>query len=113
MNNGNVLGLFREPEREESLRAVSLALLRIRANGMTCEALGKVLGCSKDTIENASNEKSMLGFDCIARMLFHFREESSPIEALWLCRAPAQLTTAERLERIKHDADAIAKEIGQ
>ena len=43
MNGGNVLAVFAEPERDSTLRAVSLALLRIRASGVSWVDLGKLL----------------------------------------------------------------------
>lgn len=43
MTNGNVFGFLCAPDRECSLRAISLALLKVRAlPDMTCEKLGKV-----------------------------------------------------------------------
>lgn len=54
----NVLGIMAAPDRETSLRAISLALLRIRSSGISYEKIGKAIGCCADTVENAANEKS-------------------------------------------------------
>jgi hypothetical protein len=86
-------------------------LLRIRSHGWSRDALGGLIGCSADTIDNASNEKTMLSFDCIAALGFNFPEEFALVESLWNCRASTPPTTAERLERIEREASAIRKEL--
>ena len=110
MTNGNVLGFLSAPCREISLRAISLALLKVRSiDGMTCEKLGKTLECSADTIRNASNEETMLSFDAVARLLYFFPDETGPIRELWGC-AEERPTVATRLERIERELDAIRRE---
>ena len=111
MSDGNVLGLFNAPGRQDCLAAVARALLRIRSNGWSREALGKVLECSPDTIDNATNEKGMLCFVSIARMAFHFPDEFALIQAAWTCCDTARPTPAERLDRIEREFDALRKEI--
>lgn len=110
MSNPNVFGLFPPPNRETALHAISRVLLRIRSNGWTCEALGRQIGVSADTIENASNEKSMLHFESVALLGFHFPEEFALIEALWNCRPVEQPTVSDRLQRIEREIDAIRKD---
>lgn len=110
MTNGNFLGFLAAPDREITLRAISLALLKIRAlDGMTCEKLGNAVGCSADTVRTASNEESLLSFDCIARLLYLFPDESGPIRELW-GRAEDAPTVSDRLERIERELDAIRRE---
>ena len=110
MTDGNVFGFLAAPGRECSLRAVSLALLKVRSiDGMTCEKIGKTLECSADTVRNASNEEGMLSFDCVARLCYFFPEETRPITQLWN-RAVETPTVADRLERIERELDAIRKE---
>ncbi len=46
----------------------------------------------------------------IARLLYFFPEQSSPIRELWE-RAIVAPTAADRLERIERDLDAIRKEV--
>lgn len=86
-------------------------MLRIRSTGWTCEQLGKLLECSADTVENASNERSLLSFDSIARLGYHFPEEFGLIEALWTCRATPEPTPTERLERIERELKALREEV--
>lgn len=105
-----VSGLFPPPDRETSLKAISRALLRIRSNGWSATALGEELGCSADTIEAASNERSLLRFDCIALLAFKFPEEFSFIEQLWSGAVAAEPTVADRLERIEREVEAIRNE---
>jgi hypothetical protein len=107
-----VLGLFGEPTRETSLHAISRALLRIRSTGVTCAALGKVLACSADTIEAASNEKSLLNFESVALLGFHFPQEFSLIEALWNCRPTNEPTLTSRLDALQGQLDAVRGELG-
>ena len=110
MTNGNVLGFLAVPDREDSLRAISLALLKVRAiDTMTCPKLGKLLGCCADTIAKASNEESLLSFDNVARLCFLFPEESRPIRELWE-RAEDAPSIPDRLERIERELDAIRRE---
>lgn len=110
MTNGQVFGFLAAPDRQLSLRAVSLALLKVRSlPEMTCEKLAKTLECSADTIRNASNEETLLGFDHIGRLLYFFPDETAPIRDLWE-RAGDQLTITDRIARIERDLAAIRKE---
>ncbi len=106
----NVLGFLAAPDRELSLRAVSLALLKIRSlDDMTCEKLGNAVGCCADTIRGASNEENLLSLDCALRLMFLFPDESKPLRDL--IDGPSEPPTfAERLERIERELDAIRKE---
>jgi len=110
VTHGNVLSFLGAPDRQISLRAISLALLKIRAlDGMTCEKLGKALECSADTIRTASNEESLLSFDHIARMCCFFPDQAGTIFEL-LARAPEAPSVADRLERIERELEAIRRE---
>jgi len=108
MTRPNVLALL-APDRANCLTSISRALLRIRASGVTCAQLGKVLGCCPDTIEGASNEKSLLSFDSVALLAFHFPDEWAAVEALWTCRADPAPSIVDRLERIEREINAIRK----
>ena len=102
MTGGNVLGFLFAPDREISLRAVSLALLKVRAlDGMTCATVGQALGCSADTIRAASNEETLLSFDAIARLVFLFPDQAAPIHDLWN-REPSGLTADDHRAAIEH-----------
>lgn len=110
MTRANVLSLFAAPGREECLASISRALLRIRASGVTCAQLGRVLACCPDTIEGASNEKSLLSFDSVALLAFHFPDEWALVESLWTCRAVETPSIADRLDRVERDLAAIRRE---
>lgn len=107
----NVLGLFPPPSLSDCENAIARALLRIRSNGVCIDALADKLGCSAGTIENASNGKTLLRFDSVARLAYHYPAEFSLIEMIWNGRPVEPVTTADRLERIERDLDAIRKEI--
>jgi len=111
MHGGNILGLFADVRREDCLKAVSLALLRVRGAGETCEEIGRKLGCHADTVENASNEKSMLAFDSIARLCANYPDIAPLIEAVWRGGAAPAPTLAERLDRIEREAATIRREL--
>lgn len=107
MTNGNVLGFLAAPDREVSLRAISLALLKVRAlDGMTCEKLGGILECSADTIRAASNEENVLGAVSLFRLLYFFPDETGSIRQAYDHPEP-EMTVAERVARIERDLDAI------
>ena len=107
-----VSGSFFPPNRRDCQDAVSRAILRLRSNGgWTRDKLASELGCSPDTIDNATNEKGMMSFEFIAMLAFKFSDEFSLIESLWNCRATAPLTVSERLARIESDTAAIRREV--
>ena len=109
--DAHVLGFLAAPDRQMCLYAISKALLQVRAlESMTCEKLGKTLECSADSIRHASNEESMLSFDCLARLCYFFPDQAAPVFELW-GRAVETLTVADRVARIEHDLDAIRKEM--
>lgn len=109
MTNGNVLGFLAAPDRQVCLRAISLALLKVRAHdGMTCEKLGKAIDCSADTVRNASNEEALLSFDCVARLCYYFPEETGSVQQLWAGPVEAP-TVDERFERIERELIALRK----
>ncbi len=110
MTGENVLGYLAAPDRESSLLAISLAILRVRANHrLSYKELAKMLGCSADTVEGAANEKSMLTFDSIARLGYFFPDEFEVVCELW-GRGVQQLTVADRVERIERELAAIRRE---
>lgn len=109
MPDQNVLPIFKAADRESALRAVSRALLKVRAlDDMTCEKLSKLLDCSADTVRNASNEDAMLCFVAIARLVKMFPDESAPIVALW--SDDREPTPVERMARIERELAALKRE---
>lgn len=107
MTEPEVLPLFIEPEREDSLRQISLALLSIRADGVTCKEIARKIGCHYDTVEAASNEHSLLSFDSIAKLCFHYPKARPFIVGLWGMGASAEPTETERFERIERELAAL------
>lgn len=102
MTGGSVLGFLFAPDRETSLRAISLALLKVRAiDGMTCAKNAQALECSVDTVHAASNEKTMLSFETVARLVFLFPDQCAPINDLWN-REPSALTADDHKAAIEH-----------
>lgn len=109
----NVLGIFEEPDRESSLEAISRALLRVHANytKMTWKKLAKKLDVHPDTLASAVKGESLLSFDAVAKLGFHYPDEFEQIETLWLPGAlSAPPTVADRLENIERELDAIKRE---
>lgn len=99
MNDPSVLPFLCEPEREDTLRAVSLALLKIRASGATCKEIARKIGCHFDTVEAASNERSLLALDTAARLAFHYPETRPYLAGLWELGTPADPTAVELIAR--------------
>ena len=109
-NFPNVLGFMAAPCRQSSLRAVSLALLKVRhIPDMTCEIIAKMLDCSVDTVRNASNEETLLSLDAVLRLCYFFPDQTGPVRDL-IIPPPVALTVADRLERIERELEAIRKE---
>ena len=107
-----VSGLLPPPCQNDCRKAISLALLAIRAQGWGLVDLGKELGCSDETISNASNEKTTLSFESIALLAHKFPDQFAKIESLWNLGAAAPVTALDRLDRIERDTTALRKELG-
>lgn len=106
----NVLGIFAAPGRDDCLKAISRSLLRIRSEqGLTCAQIGKALGVSADTIENATNEKSLLGFEALALLGFYFPDEFRVVEELWTMSAAPEPSPADRIDRMERELEALWK----
>lgn len=109
MATGNVLGFLGAPDREITLHAVSLAVLKIRTSGHTYKEIAKAIDVCPETVAGAANEANLLAFDAIARLCYFWPEETATIREL--CGfAPQSLTIADRLARIERELDAIRKE---
>lgn len=106
MSGGSVLGLFAGVRREDCLRALSLCLLRIRSNGYSYKQIAARLDCSADTVENACNEKSLLGFDCIVRIATEFPDQWEMVEALWKFAPPPRRSIADKLRALLNDIES-------
>lgn len=111
-NVQNVLGIIGAPSREDSLKAISKCLLRIRSeHSITNIQLGKVLECHADVVGNAISEKSLLNFDTVARLGYFFPDEFRIIEELWAYSAAPQRTLPERIDGLHRALDQIKREL--
>lgn len=80
----NVLALFGEPDRKSSLIAVANAVRRTKYHErLTSAELAEQLRCDPETIENAENERNLIGFDKIARLLAKYPQHTQEIRNLW------------------------------
>lgn len=109
MTIGNVLGFLAAPDRETSLRAVSLSVLKIRTTGLTYKEIAKAIEVSADTVAGAANEESLLSFDAVARLCYFWPEETGPIQELF-GPGPEQPTFDDRLAQIERAVAAIRRE---
>jgi hypothetical protein len=105
----NVLGFLAAPDRETSLKAISLAVLKIRTSGHTYKEIAKAVDVCAETVAGAANEANLLGFDAIARLCYFWPEETSTIKELFGIGFTAP-TAAERLSRIEREAAALRRE---
>ena len=114
MNAPEVFGILAAPSREISLKAVSLALLRVHANheGVTWAQIAKLLECSVETVTAARDEKNLLSFDCIARLGYFFPAEFRVVRQLWE-NAPEQRGYDEELADIVRRLDALRARAGE
>lgn len=99
----NVLGIFPEPDRELSVNVIARCLLRIHANHdeLTWKKLAKRLDVHPDTLASAVKGASLLGFDVIARIGYHFPDEFELVETLWLASVRPPVTTADRIDAMQ------------
>jgi hypothetical protein len=113
-----VLGIFAAPDAEKSIKAVSNCLLRIHSNheGLTWGQIATALGYKTTTpVVECRDEKSMLGFEAIARIAYIFPDEFAKYiaEPLWGCRVIEQPTIDDRLDAIEREVAAIRKEAAE
>ena len=112
MNGRNVFGLFAAPSRSDALRAISLAVLRAKANsGLTYAQMGELLECSEDTVSNAANEHTLLGADTLLRFGFFFHDEFKTVEALLSMKAAEPVTLADQVQEALDKLVAIQRQI--
>ena len=104
-------GSFLPPCRDDTLHAIAKALLRIRSHGVNQSELAKLLDCSTDALSDATNEKTLLGFDKLARLAHYFPDEWRLVECLWTAGASRKPTAADRFERIERELDALRREV--
>lgn len=109
MTGGSVPHYLFAPDRSMSLLAIARALLKVRTlDGMTLAKVGEALGCSGDTVADASNELTLLSFDKVARLVFLFPDQCGPIFDLWN-REPSAKSAEEHRAAIEHHTAALAR----
>lgn len=107
-NRTEIPANFFAPDKEICQRAISLALLKVRAlPGVTTKNLAKALDCSADTIFAATNEQNLLSFDSIALLCHRFPDEAAPIIALLTGAPPAPLSVSEQIERLHRELETL------
>lgn len=111
MSAGNVLSLFSLPTEKDCARVVSIALLQVRATGRKPDEIAKQIGCHPKTVENASNERTMLSFPLIALLMARYPEVIPIISSLWSDAAAATPSADERFDRIERHLAAIRQEL--
>lgn len=111
-NPPNVFGFLAAPSREASLHAIAKVILAVRSAGITYKEIARAIDVSPDTIEGAAVEKSLLSFDAVARLVYLFPNETRAI--CELMRPPVeQPTSAERIERIERELEALRRDVGE
>lgn len=114
MTGAHVCGLFNAPSREDALKAISRAVLRIKADtGATYVEIGKVLDCSDDTLQRAVSEDTLLSADTLLRIQFHFPEAYQFVEQVATGSIAPSKTAADRLDLIERQIDALRREVAR
>ncbi len=106
MGSPEVLGLFAPPTLEDCENAISRAILRIRSNGVKREELAKKLNCSASTIDSAIKEVSLLNFESVALLAYHYPKEFQLVEGLWTVRPDRKRTIADKLRELLRDIES-------
>jgi len=97
--------LFGKPTRAVYRSAVKQIILDVQArNGLSDLELADLIGCGKDTIENARNEDNSLDVLTLLNIAYAFGEEAiQPVRNLYLFAAVEEMTPAERIERANRE----------
>lgn len=89
---------------------------RVHANhgddGLTWTALADLLRCSLDTIVSARDEKSLLSFDLVARLGYHFPDEFRVVSQLWE-NGHDTPSLRDELQDIVARIEAVARKAGE
>tara|TARA_R110000868_G_scaffold410473_1_gene698586 strand:+ start:139 stop:474 length:336 start_codon:yes stop_codon:yes gene_type:complete len=109
MTRPNVLAYLAAPDRECSLRAVSLAVVKVRATGATYKEIAQAIDCCADTVAAAANETTLIGADAIFRLCYFWPAETESIRSLLIPVSEAP-TMDDRIARIERELAAIRQE---
>jgi transcriptional regulator with XRE-family HTH domain len=105
--------LFGRPTRRAYRAAVKQIILDVQARkGLSDLELADLIGCHKETIENARNEVNSLDVLTLLNIAYAFGEEAiEPVRNLYLFAAVEELTPLERIARANRDLAAAAAEL--
>lgn len=87
-----------DPDREDCLRALSLAFLRVLASGVTVKELARRLQVDPSTVTAARDESHLIGFDTIMKFAVRFPEEYQIVEQLRKDASPEPKTPADHVQ---------------
>lgn len=122
MSSGNIYplqeetlprSLFGKPTRRLYRDAVKRIVLDVQARkGLSDLELADLIGCHKETIENARNEETSLDVLTLLNIAYAFGEEAiQPVRNLYLFAAVEELTPLERIARANREIIAALAEL--
>lgn len=105
--------LFGKPSRRSYRAAVKQIILDVQARkGLSNLELADLVGCHKETVENAVNEDTSLDVLTLLNIAYAFGEDAiQPVRNLYLFAAVETLTPAERIARATREIVAAAAEM--
>lgn len=105
--------LFGRPTRKAYRAAVKRIVLDVQARkGLSDLELADLIGCHKETIENARNEVNSLDVLTLLNIGYAFGEEAiQPVRNLYLHAAVEPLSPLERIARANREIIAAAAEM--
>jgi DNA-binding XRE family transcriptional regulator len=109
--------LFGRPTERAYKAAVKQIILALKAaSGLSSVELAPVLGCCKETIDNAEEEATNLNVVTLLNIAYAFGEEAiAPVRSLYLYAPPqSDETPAKKVDRLYRElARAIQEERGE
>lgn len=105
--------LFGRPTRKAYRAAVAQVIREVKARErLTNEALADMIGCHKDTVENAENEVGSLDPVTLLSIAYAYGEASiAPVRELYLCAPPLDRPSREeRYRRVYAELGALERE---
>ena len=105
--------LFGRPTRKAYRAAVKQIVLDVQARkGLSDLELADLIGCHKETVENARNEVNSLDVLTLLNIGYAFGEEAiHPVRNLYLFAAVEELTPRERIARATREIIAASAEL--
>ena len=107
--------LWGRPTRNGYRAAIKQIILELKARkNLSDQELADLLGCHKETIENAQDEANSLDVVTLLNIAYAFGEDAiEPVRSLYLCKPTEKPTIEDRLSRIEGEAAAIRREMGE